>query len=144
MIRAKFRCMRVSHEWNGHRLVELRPIARGRGKDPENERFWDATPSGECHLHYPKWEEDTLFKPGDYYYLNMIPTEDGTWSLHTWTVNDGGHGNVTLSLSGNAKNDSPYYGTVMMGLSGRETLALFGEPGSTWRVEFVWAEKSED
>lgn len=67
MVRAKFRVMEVSQQWNGElTVVRLLPVIakarpdEGRYIDPEgseeNRAFWEASPSGEAELVFKGFE----------------------------------------------------------------------------------------
>ena len=138
MIRAKFRCMRVSHEWDGKQCAEFRPITRGRGKDPDNDKFWDASPSGEASLTF---KGECGFKPGDYYHIDMGPSEDGQWELWSVTRRASGDGEVKYGLPWKEETVGPFQGRLDIGITYPETLALFGDPGKKWAIEFGFADQ---
>lgn len=151
-VRAKFRCMGVERRWDGKQNVNLAPLARGRGKDPENEIFWEATPTGSAELVLASGEHP--FEPGDYYYIDFEPVGNDTDCLLAWsmTLTHGrNHKRFEMSVynyDDPADLDIPVRrGRVEIGIDDSKTEAweALGTPDEgLWRVRFTWAEKSDD
>jgi len=149
-IRAKFRCMKVIHEWNDFNTVELRPVVQ-KGSNPENEKFWSATPSGEAKLVFSGPVLDNRcepYEPGDYYYIDMVaaPTA-GDWVLGVVTKRTcGGEVEFYTNARSTAGHDEKGFrhGSLQMGFNDNGIIELFGEAGVDWNVGFRWAEKSDD
>jgi len=140
MIQAKFRCMSVAKKWDGTETVEFRPVNRGKNKDPENQKFWDATPSGEASLTF---RGPGGFEPGDYYFINTTLGESGLWLLHYVTRHADGGGEVYLGREWTQTGSGLVSGYLKMGVNYREVVDAFGEANTKWDVEFVHAEKSD-
>lgn len=156
-VRAKFRVLKITQDYNGTWTADMRPIQRGRGKDPENDLFWDATPSGEAALQFA---EKPDLKVGDYYYMDLIPDDDGDVLLASLEFHRGGQISVWFTRSHNVphpvwpENDRRLwmYDTLKMGVGGGDRFDLrdnmkahFGLPDDgQWRLEVTWAEASDD
>lgn len=150
-VRAKFRCMSVMKKWDRSTIVELSPVCQ-RGENPENKQFWNCTPSGDAQLNFrgPALDSrDKEYTPGDYYYIDMTLSEDGGWFLSIVTYHGKENGQVELSTRG-GKYTADYneegftYGKLEMGIDNPPAFAAFGEPASTWDIQFTWAEASDD
>lgn len=147
MIRAKFRCMKTSHSWDGFHGAEFRPVYQKKnGQEShnfeENKLFWEATPAGDATLTYQGPHE---FVPGAYYYIDMIPDEQGTWRLgemKLWGSDSYNAGDIWLSSAWKYE-PGLRYGEVKMTIKFATTLKLFGAPGSKWDVLFHFAEASD-
>lgn len=84
VVRAKFRCNHVSKvnttdNWQGTKVC-LNPVGPSyqNGKqvfpaDSDNEKFWDASPSGELNLWIKNPAAAAVFHEGKEYYLDFIP-----------------------------------------------------------------------
>lgn len=141
-IRAKFRCLSITHSWNGDTLVKLGPIKRGNGKDPENEFFWKFTPSGEAELSFPKGKT-APFKPGAFYHVDMQRADKAPWRLSSLEQADYAT-NVGLYCPEDAELGASW-GSLKMGLSVEATgaRAAMQPHGSHWNVRFTFAEESD-
>jgi len=101
-VRAKFRTMEISQQWNGECvIVRLLPVIAkatresGCWVDPEaseeNRKFWDATPSGEAELVFKGLDLDAVpFDIGECVYidiqmLNATPGDERAWQLEAVT-----------------------------------------------------------
>jgi len=93
-VRAKFRCLAITQKWDKSWQIELGPIMQRGKQSEENKRFWECSPSGECHLFF---HEQHPFEVGTYYYIDMTPNDEGLWTLSTVTHQDGGSGEVFFS-----------------------------------------------
>ena len=75
MVRAKFRCLEITYRLD-NATAKLKPVIAKNDDWPngsrENAAFWDATPSGECELHY-RTHGDVDVEVGAYYYIDMDP-----------------------------------------------------------------------
>ena len=140
MIRAKFRCMSVTRKWDGHEIVEFKPVNRSGDQDPENQKFWDATPSGEAQLTF---KGPCGYEPGDYYYIDMGQSEDAKWFLHSVTRTIDNAGEVYFHRSWAEIQEGLEHGSVKMWINFPETLDLFGAPDSKWAVTFTHAEPND-
>lgn len=85
VVRAKFKCNHVSKvnttdQWQGTKVV-FNPVGPSYDKDgkpvwPEgsdNQRFWDATPSGEFTMWIKNPAAAEQFKEGVEYYIDFTP-----------------------------------------------------------------------
>lgn len=155
IIRAKFRCMEITHHWNKWSSVKFLPVKRD-GKDSENTRFWDASPSGELRLDYTASAHEIWHNPegqrvvsdvlnvGDYYYLDLTPQvgeSEDAWNLNSVTKTESG-GNVTFYFN-QYKNPGLRNVTLHLNLTQPGTLELFGSPGKPWAADLRWAEASD-
>lgn len=133
MVRAKFRCMSVSHAWNKQFTVDLQPVTSG--KDEENKSFWRATPSGEIRLVY---NGDTPpFVVGEYYFVDMEEGDKSSrWRLYELRQTESQLG-ITLSVPWD--NALPLVsGSVKMGIDNVDVWAPFlGKVGAGWSVTFT-------
>ena len=149
-VRAKFRCMRVIDDWSGLKTIELRPVYQ-KGGNPENEKFWSATPSGEAELVFfgPALDDrGEPYKAGDYYYIDMHKASEAGWTLGVVTKRTCG-GEVELHT--NARGSVGYkeaglrHAKLQMGFNDDNgVIELFGEAGLDWSVAFKWAEASDE
>jgi hypothetical protein len=150
MIRAKFRCLSITYNWDSNTIVSLKPVTKKKyeyGKEPmnfaENEQFWKYSPSGECTLHFDK-DSKVSFKVGSFYYIDMEPAPSDTarWTLGrvtSWGTN--GEGEIELGCSGKRENEEdPTYATLKIGLSGESAkVGSFGPTSALWNVTFTLA-----
>lgn len=147
MIRAKFRCMSVTHRWNGERHVEMLPVTHrqshtsgGEVSAEENLSFWEATPAGKIQLEY-KATQECPFDPGAYYYVDMEESPEGTWRLErveecitTLTINLDSDWDLPLLRSGH----------IHMSIDNKKAWTPFqGKIHSRWNVMFRFAEPSD-
>lgn len=150
-IRAKFRCLRVTEKWNEMWVIDLGPVMQGNSNSEENKKFWEASPSGECELSF--WGKPE-FKAGDYYYIDMdahesAPAKDGSWKMGTISHHVGGSGGVEMWFNRvydwqvNRKPQGLLNGKLTIGIEPEKVLAMFGEPGGIWNVNFLFAEESD-
>ncbi len=150
-IRAKFRCLSVAEKWDGTFVGQFGPVMQNGENSEENKKFWKYTPAGDAELTYNK-EHD--LEVGAYYYIDMTADADGDWFLSSVTK-DGSRqqgrtgGKVELSYyRDHDYRDVPkglLRGSLKVQLSGEAngTLDLFGDAGSKWKVEFIFAEPSD-
>jgi hypothetical protein len=140
MIQAKFRCMSVTRKWDNTEIAEFRPVNRGKDKDPENQKFWDATPSGEAALVF---NGPSGFDPGDYYYVNMTPEADSRWTLCSVTRHQDQSGEAYFRCEWIETSSGLVSAHLKMGVNYPEVVDAFGKPNAKWKLEFVHAEKSD-
>jgi len=156
-VRAKFRVLTIKREWDGKWAVEMRPINRGRGKDPENSLFWDATPSGDATLEFPAEPDMEI---GAYYYMDLIPDDEGDTHLDCLKFHRGGGIGVSFSRGHTAPHpvwpaDDRLlwmYDRLEMSIGGGDDFDLrdsmganFGLPDDgAWRLEVTFSEPSDD
>ena len=147
-VRAKFRCLSITQKWDGLWIVELGPVMQRGENSEENKSFWEASPSGECHLTFHA-EHD--LKIGAYYYIDMVPNDEGEWELHSVMSSSHGSGEVYLSHYKNYDYKKPMpvgllRGNLKIGIDGEKTSALesFGRPGGKFDVTLTFAEASDD
>lgn len=138
-IRAKFRCMSVTRTWDGIENCEFRPVKRD-GKDAENDKFWDASPSGEAKLAF---KGECGIQQGAYYYIDMTADEEGDWSAGTISWHSGGGGNIQLYRGWQQTDKGLFHGSIEIGVNYDKVLELFGRPDGKWKVEFIFAEASD-
>jgi len=145
-VRAKFRCLAITQKWDKSWQIELGPVMQRGKQSEENKRFWECSPSGECHLFF---HEKHPFEVGAYYYIDMAPNDEGLWTLSTVTHQTGGSGEVFFShyLSYDYKNMPAglLNGHFKIGVDGAKTSALqtWGDAGGRWDVSFNFAEASD-
>ena len=147
-VRAKFRCLSITHKWDDSWLIELGPVMQRGEHSEENKSFWEASPSGECHLTY-QVEHD--LKIGAYYYIDMVPNDDGQWELASVMQYGQGSGEIFMSHYRTYDYQKPIpagllRGNLKIGIDGKKTEALktFGNPGGKWDVKLTFAEASDD
>lgn len=150
MIRAKFRCMDCTDDWNRHRIFRFRPVMQGGGKDNENKKFWSASPSGEAELQFKTTgpDEPRQYEVGSYYYIDFVPDDEGTWvfSRRTQTAGYDG-GEIHLSHNPEVKDyDAPgaRYSSLKMSIENSPAFAMFDAVGQRWGVRFSFAEPADD
>lgn len=143
LIRAKFRCMTLSHFWDQTHRAEFRPVKRSNDKDSENNIYWKATPSGEASLLFRGKDLPTPLELGGFYYIDMEPAENGEWTLFNVTRSQTG-GEVQLELPwDNTREGGRMSGTVKMSIDNPPALEGFGFPPSKWKVTFWLAESTD-
>ena len=133
-VRAKFRCMEISHHWNGEcTIVRFMPVMARNGcwKDDEtasaeNASFWHATPSGEMKLTFKNpYHHD--FELGHSYYVDMAPDDAGDWELREYR-RVSSQLDVVVSRS--------WADEVKMSINNEDAWPAFAVPiGSKWHVE---------
>jgi hypothetical protein len=142
--------MNITKTWDKQTKVELAPVY-GRGDNEENKTFWKYTPSGECQLHFsgPSFDADNnAFKVGDYYYIDMVTDAEGGWRVSQLIYRDKESGDVELSTRGGSHTAGPgeigfRYGKLGMGIDNPPAFQAYS-PESNWKIEFHWAEASDD
>lgn len=139
LIRAKFRCMSITRKWDDSEIVEFLPVNRGKDKDPENQAFWDATPSGKATLTF---NGSCGINPGAYYYVDMAPSEEGLWLLQ-YVTHYHDCGEVSLGRAWTSVKYGLVTANLTMTISFMETVKRFGEPNSKWDVTFTHAEPND-
>jgi hypothetical protein len=150
-VRAKFRCLSITEKWDGHFIAELGAVMQRGENSEENKTFWKYTPAGKAELIYNREHDLTI---GAYYYIDMTPSKEGEWYLSSLTRH-GHNGQVdggVVNLSHHRDYDyrkvpqGMLRGSVEMSLSdeAKGALEAFGEAGSTWKVQFTFAEPSDD
>jgi hypothetical protein len=147
-VRAKFRILSITKKYDGIIEAELRPVMNKKSENfEENKKFWQASPSGECHLTYG---DECDLQLGAYYYIDMVPNEKGLWTLHSVTDQGEGSGEVFFShyLSYDYREPRPkgmISGNLKIGIDGHHTAAMqaFGKAGTKWDVNFGFAEPSD-
>lgn len=84
-VRAKFLCLNVCPLPNGGSDVVMTAANWGGPADnPENKRFWEATPNGHLNLTINNPAAAGIFESGRYYYLDFTPAtgnQDGPASV---------------------------------------------------------------
>jgi len=149
-IRAKFRCMSVTHTWDKRTVVELSPVCQ-REDNKENEQFWKYTPSGEAKLVFKGLALDAQgkeYKAGDYYYIDMVNVcEEGGWTASRIAYDSKDHGTVKLRTRGGKWTSGPgkegfSFGELSMGIDNPPAFKSF-DPESLWDIQFRWAEASD-
>lgn len=145
-VRAKFRCLGITHKWDGSIIAELGPVMNRKCENfEENKKFWQASPTGECHLTYNVKAD---LQVGAYYYIDMI-SEEGEWQLNEIIHRGEGSGEVFFSYYRNYDYNNPPEGMIRghlkIGIDGNHTnaLALFGEAGTKWKINFIFAAPSD-
>jgi hypothetical protein len=147
-VRAKFRCLGITEKWDGSFVAELSPVMQKGENSEENKQFWSASPSGECHLTYHAVHD---LKVGAYYYIDMVQDDEGKWSLDEVSDRGEGSGEVFFYYYRNYDYQKPkphglITGNFKIGIDGQHTNALsaFGKAGTKWKVDFTFAEASDD
>lgn len=76
MVRAKFKVesieARINWQQKEVRTVKLSPVS---GKEGENAKFWEATPSGAIELGCANLEAVEKFELGREYYVDFTPAD---------------------------------------------------------------------
>jgi hypothetical protein len=147
-VRAKFRCLSIAEKWDRSFVAELAPVMQKGENSEENQKFWNASPCGECALTF-NVEHD--LEVGAYYYIDMVADEKGGWSLNSVTDRGEGSGEVVFYFyrQYDWKKTKPHgliTGELKIGIDGHHTeaLAAFGKAGTKWKVEFKFAEASDE
>jgi len=145
--RAVFRCLSITECLESVWSVSLGPVTQKTGKGfPENEKFWEYTPSGKIELFF---KGSMSFKVGKFYYVDIEESKEGRWVVSQVDLQrDSG----TLKLSAywtspQAEDDGfMIHGEVSFGLSGKGTKPLdLGMPGEhNFDVFFIAHQYTED
>ncbi len=142
MIRAKFRCLSVTRNYENRFTYDLQPVM-ANSPAREDKSFWEATPSGSCEMNYLLEEGvEEPFVVGAYYYIDMTPDDDGVWIVNTMTKHAtgrrGANGEVTLAGSGPGDWRTPglKYSKLHMGIDNPRAMEAFGDVESKWSVVF--------
>ena len=136
-IRAKFRCMKRSVDWQQHVEIEMKPAYPQCSDEPggseENRKFWEATPSGSIRLLFR--EESIAFVPGDFYYVDVEQDDAGEWVLSTLTE---GGSTLGVDLSRHWSDKDPMIDAQFkMHIDNAEAWSAFkGQVNKHWRVAF--------
>lgn len=162
-VRAKFRCLSISSGWDGGQVARLAPVqaketdyvegARVERHNPENSRFWSATPSGEASVGFGfrresrqegnSWKQVQIpyaiepFEAGAYYYIDFFPPEDRKifefahphlepWRLDCITLLTGPSAKFSFTRQGGA-------GSIEMTIENRGAIQHFLGP---WMAKF--------
>ena len=149
-VRAKLRCMSVTRTWDNSTNIELQPVTQ-KGKNSENEKFWKATPSGTAEIRFNGPSVDSRgeeYQPGDYYYVDLVKSSEGGWTLTTVTKHGSGHGSVELNTNGKTtikhyKDLGFSYSKMQMAIDNPSAFEAFDVPGEAWDVQITWAEASD-
>lgn len=150
-VRAKFRCLGITHKWNKEIVAELGVVMNKKGEHyQENKLFWEYTPTGKCELVF---HEECELEVGAYYYVDLVETEEeDAWHLNSLRLSDNGQGDVSFSWYKPRKDyQAPlgagmHRGSLEMGIESGKTKALdaFQKPGTRWKVAFTFANASDD
>ena len=146
MIRAKFRCLNVTINYENRYSYDLQPVIPN-GPDEEDKSFWEATPSGSAEMNFLLADGDEKpFELGAYYYTDMVPDDDGDWVVHTRsehaTGRRGANGEVVLTLAntGDFREPGPKYSKVEMGIDNPGAMEQFKDVESRWNMVFTRAD----
>lgn len=152
IIRAKFRALHITANHDRTHDAELAPVKRD-GKDAENDRFWQYSPSGKMRLHYRDGFAPP-FDAGAYYFLDMIPTDDPDdvpvgelWKVDglSYGANDSASVSMSRELSHPVPPDEPHGWSCRfeIDVTNSRIAELFGRPGSFVRMSITFAEESD-
>ena len=158
-IRAKMRCMDCTQHYNHSVDYRFMPVI-ATSEDEEDKSFWEATPGGEARLTYMQpskfWDEHGKgkpgfpsheYKPGDYFYVDMEPDEDGDWTLAS-KLDNGGQGHVHFNfwrktehfMEPGMKNGSK----LELHVDNQRAFDGLGTPLKKWKITFTFARASDD
>ena len=153
-VRAKFRCLGITHRYDHNFIVELGAVMNKKGDNfEENKSFWNCTPTGKAEV---VCVHECDFEPGAYYYVDLVESgEDDDWHLNYVRLSDNGQGDVSFSWFRRMPKGwdykqptlpGPHRGSLEMTIESGKTKALsvFDKPGSTWKVAFTLAGPSDD
>ena len=161
-IRAKLRCMDSTQHWNNRVTYRFMPVTgHGDGKaGEENKSFWRYTPGGEAELGVIQnskfWTEHGKgkpgfpvpeYKPGDYFYVDMEPDEDGLWTIDRKTDRGDGNGEVDFVFwqkRDHSMQPGQNHGKLNLLIDNPPAFEGLGKAGAKWKVTFTFAEASED
>jgi hypothetical protein len=154
MVRAKFRVMEISRQWNGKlTVVRLLPViakapeGSGYYVDPEgseeNRAFWDATPSGEAELVFKGFDVPAPFgEVGKCVYIDMEqldvePPEDerkNHWKLESVKTSY----SLEIALSYGWRDQGMTTGSIKMDIHNEGAWPPFqGKHLTHWSVVFT-------
>jgi len=152
MVRAKFRCMEISHFFNGDGTkVRMLPVMAKCSRFPneeddvseEDSAFWEATPSGEAEVSMAGMT-DASFVLGSCYYIDMEPGE-GPWTLDVISCT-ATQREILLRLPWDVRPQETAGGslrqaTIKMNIGNQSAWPTFEGPGagSKWQVTFTAA-----
>lgn len=158
MIRAKMRCMERAQTYDNHIIYRFLPVI-GRGDASEEDKsFWEATPGGEAQLMFQGrnkyWDENgdspgevpPDYKPGDYFYFDLTPNDDGNWTLHE-KKDRGGQGEVDFKFWCKRKHHlepKQKHSTLNLLVDNQRAFDLLGPPKEKWDLVITFAEPSDD
>ncbi len=93
-VRAKFRVMSTTQQWDGWASAKLQPIIPGASGEPspENDAFWKYTPGGDADVR----NDDGQFVAGQAVYIDIEADKAGGWICKVVSHEDGDTGEVTL------------------------------------------------
>lgn len=131
-VRAKFRCMSVTHTWDGVVIYKMMPV-NDKG-DEENKQFWKWTPSGDLELVYFK-AQDPVYEVSGYFYLDFTP--DGVWEVSSIEQHVRSNFNVCLHPDWGAQ-EGLKSGTLRMGISNPDAYEQF-KLGDKWSLQITAA-----
>lgn len=114
--------------------------------------FWKFTPSGSAELSFKGPSIDSRgkeYSPGDYYYIDMVRSDDGGYRLSEVSHTSPYTGSVRFCTNGKEtvgwnEGDGFTYGKLSVGLDHTPALDCFDKAGDDWDVTFTWAEASDD
>jgi hypothetical protein len=145
MIRAKFRCLNMSKNYENRYGYELQPVMANSPAE-EDKSFWEATPSGKAEMNYLLEDGDEEpFELGAYYYIDMVPDDEGDWVINTRTQHAtgrrGANGEIVLAASGPGDWRTPglKHSKLHMGIDNPVAMEAFGDVESKWNVVFTRA-----
>ena len=157
-IRAKFRCMDCTQHCNNHIDYRFMPVIATTA-DEEDKTFWEATPGGEAKLSFAQpskfWDKNGKgdpggpvpeYKPGDYFYIDMEPDEDGSWLLDS-KLDEGGRGHAKFIFRDKKKHHmmpGQSYSTLELHIDNQRAFAGLGVPLKKWKITFTFARASDD
>lgn len=144
-VRAKFRCMEITHDWEGRRRVLLRPVTATSPGAPadqrdENAAYWKASPSGELSLQF-RGPDEQLLEPGAFYYVDLHEARGSGADPHDreWVLSFLGLSatNIEVKLYANWDEHSQLIqGTLTLGIDNQDAWPIFmGKLGSSWHIE---------
>jgi len=136
-VRAKFRCISVTHTWDEVTTFCFRPVFahNGEGASEENKRFWKATPNGSLELVFAEPPVPS-YRPGSYYYLDLREVEtERPWTVYSVERIHEGQTNVCLHPAWHT-HGSPRTGTLRLGLDVVSAYDWF-TPGARWSLELT-------
>lgn len=146
MIRAKFRCLSITHRLTSggkatDSVVELKPViaksSSWPGGSEENQKFWSATPTGEASWVYRDVPANVPFSVGSYYYVDLEEIEgepvDRSWKL--WKVEQT-ESTLTVQLGlGWAESARLASASIALGIENKGAWPAFlGKTGTRWAV----------
>lgn len=152
MIRAKFRCLHTYHDWNGFSKAHLGPVYPQKGEGietidaAENQKFWEASPTGEIDLSFPQNAGTGIFKPGDYYYVDIAPWSEDSEGL-PWILDEmtSTYSQLRVKLARRwDAEDALRSGDFQMGIDNQKAWPTFqGKVGTKWAIVFTRAQATD-